>query len=385
MEKTKLIQDEELHSKIAIMFEGPFAHSGWGEYRRSSLVSALKYKNYDYSMINDIYDLKDGYKYIFLVSSNKEWLSKMLTVAAKFDTYPIILCDYAIEMDDFNCSMINDDLSGLVQKIVNNMQDEGCKKIAFYAFNEKSISDNRKRDGFIKAVGKGGKKNIFYNDGNLEKCFWDFFARKDEFDGVYCANGYAGYSLVNHLLQRDSSLLNHIKIVSIQDTLVTKHASPYITSVPGLSIDYGRAATVIISALEKLPKDSSIILKVPQITREEFDKEYLEHVVETEKQIDYMALEDPYYKDKEIKTFQILEKLLTQSDENDWLIMRELMKNNSYNNIADLLFMAPNTVKYRVNKMVEVLGLKGKRDLIKVLHKVIPNEQAIDFTKESNK
>ena len=62
-----------------------------------------------------------------------------------------------------------------------------------------------------------------------------------------------------------------------------------------------------------------------------------------------------------------LDKMLGQCDETDLLILKDVVDNVTYETIADEYYLAVNTVKYRMKKLLDAAGVTSRKELLRLL------------------
>ena len=90
----------------------------------------------------------------------------------------------------------------------------------------------------------------------------------------------------------------------------------------------------------------------------------------------YSAEQIDFYGDESFKVMEALDNMLSGCDEMDIEILYDVTSGLTYEKIAENHYLAINTVKYRVKKMLDLVGADSRRSLIALL-----DEYGIKFKK----
>jgi hypothetical protein len=71
-----------------------------------------------------------------------------------------------------------------------------------------------------------------------------------------------------------------------------------------------------------------------------------------------------FYGNESVKKIDTLERMLINCDETDINILKGLFKGWTYEKLCEINLMAVNTIKYRVKKMENNLGVRNKGELL---------------------
>ena len=79
--------------------------------------------------------------------------------------------------------------------------------------------------------------------------------------------------------------------------------------------------------------------------------------------------EDRFYMNPTISVLVSIENCISQRDRIDFHIMNELMTGNSYEEIADRLYISSSTLRYRLNKMFADADVKTRQEFETLIHR----------------
>lgn len=306
---------------------------------------------------------------LFIGSDNSKFIKIVKRHSQKFSNRIIVLGNCERSLLDFKYSIITHDLARNVKNLYLYLLENGKHNIALYGIYSGSSSDIVKAKSFRQLFEKSN--NIFYNDGNLEKCFNSFYKEINNYDGVICANDYCAISLINHLNEHKHELPY---IVSCSETLIGEYFSPGITN---LKANYYALAKEGIRTAKALLKNDKINTIAVYFTSEIIPRESTQYAEVKNLNLSKFNIitnieeDNVFYEDSEVSEMMKIEFLLNSLDESDRKIFDLLCKKDSYSAIAEKLYMSVNGVKYKVQKMFSILGVTTRRDFSEIIDKYI--------------
>ena len=81
----------------------------------------------------------------------------------------------------------------------------------------------------------------------------------------------------------------------------------------------------------------------------------------------YSVSQVDFYGDKSFRDMEALDNMLSGCDDMDIAILYDVTNGSTYEKIAEKYYLAINTVKYRVKKMLDAVGADSRRALIDLL------------------
>ena len=190
----------EAKNMILIFVEDTYSHSGWCQDLVNGLVSELKMKRMAFRFIRSIEEMSQGSGYIYVIGSSTGWIRTVLKDANRVGIYPILLCNQAFHELDVRYSTVCSDTNGSMHHLVDTLIATGRTRIALYGTNPHSVSDESRKKAFYYAIGQKNQRDVYINDGSMERCFRSFQGTMADYDAVICANDFTAISLVRNLL-----------------------------------------------------------------------------------------------------------------------------------------------------------------------------------------
>lgn len=314
-------------------------------------------------------EINDNEKAAVVIGIDNVWEKKICLNLTEKNIHPIIVFP-SENSGIFPYTSITADFFFSVQNLTSLLIPHTKKGIAFAGFNPSSSTDIIKLKGFKQALCNAKIKfnphHIFTSNNDISSCVKNVIKAKEEIDTIICANDIIAISILPHLPD-----WQNYNITSFTGMLCTQYTNPKITTV---GIDYysvGRAVLDVYNAVIKndfmlkqsfYVKSNLIIGQTtPSLKNENL---YRQAPVRT---ADYKNL--LIYNDEVFKELDTVEMLLQKSDDVDIKILKAIAYGKTYEEISAELFLSISPLKYRIGKMLKIVGLKYKSELKNLLEK----------------
>lgn len=307
---------------------------------------------------------------VIVVGSSAAWLEKVILKSSqKVHNRIIVLSNQSHKFASCEYSLVCSDILRSMHLIASYLDE--CKKSrpALYGINPNSLADSFRTDSFLSIYSH--KNHIFYNNSSLQECFDIFYPQISDYDAIICANDYAAISLLQKLKEKEYARIDKLFIISYSDTLLARYYSPSISSVSMNFEDFGKAAVAIYKSMQKESFFSSMDISVKWNL---YARETTQNAPAYEGyplkllSADKIANDD-FYNDLEIIEMTNLENLLKNCDDIDLDILRCIINDETYDEIAEKFYLSTNGVKYKAKNMMELCGVKSKKDFIATVKK----------------
>ena len=357
---------------ILIFVEDTYSHSGWCQDLVNGLVSELKMKRMAFRFIRSIEEMSQGSGYIYVIGSSIAWIRTVLKDANRVGIYPILLCNQAFHELDVRYSTVCSDTNGSMHHLVDTLIATGRTRIALYGTNPHSVCDESRKKAFYYAVGQENQRDVYINDGSMERCFRSFQGTMTDYDAVICANDFTAISLVRNLLAGYPQELERLLIIGCAETSLTEYYSPYILSIRVNFQEYGKAAVTLLENLKRNPYLSHAVMSIRWDFSPLTSLRKLDGGTRDSCPPSIPESRDIFYQDAELTGMLRLERMLNECDSLDREIIDCLLREESYDNISESCFVTISTVKYRVKKMIGLVEAAGRRELVQLLREYLP-------------
>lgn len=339
---------------IYILTEPSYKGSPWYDSISKSVIAEAKQKR----IFLDNYSRKNKYSekdLILLIGSTPYWITSSINRLRREHNAMLLLISPLL--CDTPVSSIVPDTYSSMQQILTYFNHWGRSRTALYGINPSSQMDLAKEIAFARPG------DVFYNYADSAACFNEFIEKADNYDSVICANDSIAFSLIRFMEQYRPGLYRRFFIVSFHKGCLSSFVKPSLTSVQYHYEEYGKAAVAIYFRLLKSPMISGITIRIKGSL---IPGETTEFLPVTESSVSFPVPKEnrfDFYKDSSLTPWLCLEKLLCTWDETDRLILRLLLKKESYETVAEQSFLSVNGVKYRLKRLMEHCGIENRKTL----------------------
>lgn len=328
------------------------------------------------SNIEDI-EKNDDEKVVLIIGTEPGWLRAAVTRAKKCGQHPIILSNQAHNALGYGVSYVSEDLEGSMKEIFLYFKHKGKQKLALYAVNPASASDECRKAAFL-SLG-GSCEDIFANEGSLADCFDTFYAQfqRKGYDGIVCVNDYAAISLLQHL-KASGTNVDATDMISYSNSLISRCSFPAISSVRANFTEFGQMAFMIVDCLAKSNAIGGIrILGKWEIVHRDTSAALQYDMVDSENLAPPTMPLDRFYDDPEIFEMLRIEKMLSDCDATDLNILKMILDQKKLSEIEEQSYLTETAVKYRIRKMKDVCHADSRESLRSLLLKYIPDSDRL--------
>ena len=308
-------------------------------------------------------EIEDGCKVVILICQSLKWSVDNVKALNLRNIHPLVfgfqyldtIYTYSSIAPNFTRS------SYLITKYILSRR-EG--KIAVVGFNEDSLPDRLKLKGIEYAAREYGRElQVFENKGDVIKSVEDFAANSEGISNVVCVNDNIAVTIHQSYIQ----LLEGRSMCSCSGLKISEFFS---TPYPVCRIDYysaGVQLALLYFFLEKEEVTASTVVTFDigfSLGKTALDISGNAFIEETEA---YSRSEIDFFGDKALLSMERLDRMLTDCDEIDIKILKDITENVTYSEIADKYYMNVNTVKYRLKKMLDTVGAASKKELLEII------------------
>ena len=324
--------------------------------------------------IDDIHQNTDDFC-VIIVGAETDWLNSAATQAKKCGKHPIILSNQSESDRENGVSRVTEDISGSMNEIMSLFASKGHQSVALYAHNPDSASDSFKKEAFLHSGGFA--EDVFTNEGSLKACFDKFYEKHKEkgYGGIVCTNDFAAVSLIRHL-ENAGADIGKIDIISYSDTLISKCASPAVSTVKASFKSFGQLAFMIVDCIAKGNgiRGIHIFCDWEIIHRETSSPPSRK---QPHKAPSSSESSSSFYCDTELIEMLKTETLLSECDETDLLILEAILDGKKTAEIESSCYLTETAVKYRIKKMKDICGVSSREELRLFLSRYVASIDSI--------
>lgn len=350
-----------------VLIEPSFMTSHWCANYLKGITSQAKRKNIPIDIHTDasfIHEPDFDDTHVVMLCSSLSWASHYMTLLYASDVYPIVLSIANYQKEFPFASFITMDYEDAARKLMKYLQDRGAKSTAFFSGNKKSSTDRQKVSNFLAAGGK--EEDIYHYENDINETSDRIIANIEKYDSVLCANDVSAVILMRRLMDIGIEIPTKVQLASFGDTVLSNLEVHNIAVAHVKSFEAGQMS---INAYRMLKANPSISALSFLIHCEILDNNY--DLVEIRLPHALPAF-DPapgtnFFRDPEVQKVLLVEKLLAGCDKLDIRILREVINKESYSKIAAKLFIAENTISYRIKKILSMAPDKTKEEVLTLL------------------
>lgn len=350
---------------LYVLIEPLFSDSPWGRIIFDGLKNELVRRKQKY--LTDIGT--DGNiserGFAFLIGNNGNWLEENIIKCEKNSIHPIILSSLSEAKFYGRCSTVSSNIRQSMIKVLDYLKMHGKESTALFGVNVFSLTNMMQLENYRCYTGKDfSDDSVYYNNGSVDECSNRLISDIAKFDSVIGVNDFATI----HLLKKLADAGKNLTVVSYGNSELAKKYYPDLFSVSMGYENYGKAAFDIYETLKNNAETDYIMTTVKCRLDDKFLSESDNGCSQVKRYVPSAETKDLcFYSDDEIMDMLNIENMLHYCDNIDYEIINLLLNGLSYEEIAEKLFCAVNTVKYRVKKMKSNCLCESKSKMMRIL------------------
>ncbi len=344
-----------------ILIEENYADNNRFHKLLDGITSIAKKKHVEVELYKTVDSLPAECRVAILICQSLKWSTDRIVELNQKKIHPLVFgFQYLDTM--YKYSSIAPNYTKSAYRLTKYMLSKNAGKTAILGYNEDSLPDRLKYTGIKYAVNEAEcEYEIFKNNGDVRLCLKEFSKKCSEISNIVCCNDNIAVMLYNEY----SELLSDKKMCSCSGIKISEFfEKPY----PVCRIDYYQAGIQLAMLYRFLIKQETIYSTVMT-----FDMDFagasddeIPMVSPSGNEI-YSIAQVDFYGDKSFKDMEALDNMLSGCDATDIAILYDITNGSTYEKIAEKYYLAINTVKYRVKKMLDTVGADSRRSLITLL------------------
>ena len=313
-----------------------------------------------------------------LSGASLPWINEALSLVCRggFKCIVIGVDNHLISGRNVSVVSVNheDATIDIVQYLMASKRD----RIAFFACNPRSPTDANKKKAIKKACSDFElaftDNDVFEIQGSLSECLRDFGDKMHLYNGIICSNDASAVALIRYSIAAGLRIPQDAYVVGFGNTLIGQLVSPSITSSSLDYYDVGKKAVDIYLYLRRHPSVSyqSTVVNCQLYPRESTEyrnpgayiSDYGYNYAETNR-------EKTFYGDTTVSGLLDLELFLQNLDPVDFFVLDGLISGKPYSILVEEYSVSESTVKYRLRKMLMLLGCTTRAELLAIIDKNI--------------
>lgn len=308
---------------------------------------------------------------VIVLFDNIRYLDSAIQVFSRLSVHPIL----SVTEQDFRLpcgySQVAGDVDMATKKMMEYLHTCGKRRIALVGTNRISAASRNKEEMLRRNV-PPEELRVFYvenSKNDLEPCFAEFYAERDQFDAVMCINDHQAICLMEYLKARgayDPSMF----IISHGDTIMARLYGNGITTIGTSFYACGRAT--VETHVNRLKYNWSAVRTLINCNFT-FRGSTDIHAVPLAKETPVQAAAAV-----PLGVFTVglgrLERMLTECDLVNLKLIYGLLSDYSYEKTGELCFLSADAAKYRARKIRKALGCASRAATAKMIGTYINKE-----------
>ncbi len=345
-----------------ILIEENYAENNRFHKLLDGITSVAKKKHVDVAVYKTVDELPEECRVAILICQSLKWSTERIGELNRKNIHPLVFgFQYLDTM--YKYSSIAPNYTKSAYRLTKHVLSANPGKTAVLGYNEDSLPDRLKYTGINYAVNEAGcEYEVFRNRGNVLECLDDFSKRSEDIANVVCCNDNIAVMLYN----KYPDLIKAKRMCSCSGNKISEFfENPY----PVCRIDYNEAGVQLAKLYRFLVKQDVIYSTVMTFDMDLICADGSSDIpmsVPTDEDI-YSVSQVDFYGDKSFRDMEALDNMLSGCDEMDIAILADVTNGSTYEKISEKYYLAINTVKYRVKKMLDLVGADSRRTLIALL------------------
>lgn len=350
-----------------VLVEPSFKTSHWCSQYIKGITLQTKRKNMAVEIHTDIQFIHDPSfddTHVIMLGSSLSWASNHMSRLYAAGIHPIVLSSANYQKLFPFATFITMDYDDASLKLMKYLRSKGCTRTAFFAGDQKSSTDMQKKLNFLQSG--GDEEDIYLYANSLRDICDKLIARIGEYDSILCANDVSSVVLMRRLLNLGYKIPEDIRIATFGDTVLSNLEVQNVAMARVKSVEAGKLSISAYRMLKSNPAIVSLSLLLHCDILDSNGKNTDIRLEHTPPMLEPHPKTN-FFSDPDVEKVLLVEKLLSGCDKLDISILREVLNRESYSKIAAKLFIAENTISYRIKKILSLAPDKTKDEIFSLL------------------
>jgi len=279
----------------------------------------------------------------------------------EFDIHKILFSCYDGNIAANSFSSVVSDFYGDMKLAISHLREKGCKKIALFNASAAGYHDKLRIDTYSSLVYHDPL--IFYAEDNIYTVYSKLLACSETIDAIICTNDFSAFWLMLVLDKTDKDWNKKILLLSFSDTVLSSLCTPSLSSISLNYLSGGREIATIHNLVKKHGNIAymHVVMKSHLSARDTTKEQCPKGMVFSERR--KFSREEIAAMTAPRKICMPLEKLLALCDVTDLKILHGLILSKTARQMGTELYLSYDTVKYRIKKYKDALGINSSAEL----------------------
>ena len=303
---------------------------------------------------------------VIILFNSFQYLQTVSDMLAPLDIHPILS---VTESDNLAFSrpysQVCGDMDSATKEVVEFLHSKGKRRIALLGSSENSAAGQNKEKMLLQHVEKE-ECVIFRNNGNLVQSFKEFLAVRDSFDTVICIDDHQAVAFIE-FLKAEGAYDASLYVLSYGGTVISDLYGDGISTVSTGFYACGKA--MVEAHVHRLKYNwSTVMIRVPCDFK-------LRGSTGGNAEFPSTFAASGYASQAEIGR---LDSLLCSSDLVNLKLMYGLLMGYSTEHMSELCFLSSGAVKYRLQRMREVMKCKTREEVTAAIGRYLTSKKLLE-------
>lgn len=324
---------------------------------------------------------KKGVNAAVVISTNDAWTQDIIENLRSRQIRPVLIGTVPQKFGEDVSGTLYSSTSS-IKEMMNYFCACGRRNVALVGINRYSSNESVKVKAFLEASQSlnmpSTRNDIYYRDTEGQQTSEEFLDSIRNYDGAIGSNDYVAAYVLQYARDIGISVPEDLFVAGMGDMLLCRYTHPSLTSA---TRSYPKTGEQVFSIWKQLIRDPQIISIVTTVQCK----------IKTRGSTGFSPVPAPlgFYKtekkpltpsvlEKGSSAVQALENCLSQCDVLDIKLIQGTLSNISSEKLAEQLFVAVGTVRYRLKKIYKAANTDSKAEFIELFNRYISGTELFE-------
>ena len=346
---------------ITVLIEENYAKNSRVGLILDGILSVTRRKRVAVEVYTDEKKIKSKPRVVVLICASLKWATEIIEKFNGLGIHPLLFGFQYIDTA-FRYSCITLNYTQNTYLLTRYLLDKDAGETVFLGANKDSMTDRQKYIGMELAVKEAGTVyREVENKGDITACIDSFASDSDGVKNVVCSNDAVAIIFCT----RYPEIAAKVNVCSCSAMKFSEYVQ---VKYPTAFVNYYKAGIQIAKLYLFLDKSEEINYSTFMMLEMDLNLNDGGEVRPFDpKGMAQSSKTGDFYGDPNVREVELLENMLLKCDEIDFAILKAIIADVPYEEIAEIENLAVNTVKYRMHAMLVNSGLQSKRRLVETL------------------
>ena len=358
---------------VPVMWDPACPQSAWHAKIFEGIQKAASAAQCSVQQLASVQDAsKLGEPVILMGVSHENLVNAVLELTSK--GLEVILAGMDAESLASQISCVTHSRSSQTIQLLRYFHECGKRRIALVGFGRNSLNDLVKLDAARSFMAMHAKTlpplGVYDWAERLDESFSAFLPVWHSYDAVICPNDYAAFALIRFLLRNGVRVPEDLYVAGFSDQQIGRYLVPSITSVAMNDATVGRHAFTIWQQLRRHSGENLVFkIIVPGEMKIRGSTAFQQVSGKTDHAIlwNSSADKDLFYQDETVRRLMLIENCLDRHDALDIQLIHGILNGESYEKLADRLYISSGSLHYRLGKIYRELNCRTKAEFVALM------------------